>query len=540
MTGFWLLLRARWRRDAVQLTIWIVGALLLAVSAVVGVRGTFPTETDRATLLATALANPVVLLFRGLPSGTDEGAFTAFLILPFVALLAALMSTFLAVRHTRGDEDAGRAELIAATRAGRGVPLVATVVHGILANVALGALVTLAYLAIGFAAAGSVLMGLASTLTGLAFFGVGLVAAQVAASARTANTIAVWAVLLSYLACGLGNALGTPSADLQRMTSAPLAWVSPFGWAENTRPYDSDAAGTLAPFAGVIVVALVLAFVLSGGRDLGGSLLPARRGRAVASPALSGPVGLVWREARGSILGWAVGGAIVGVMSTRLAAAISDVGDTIPSVQALLQALASQGSLAQGAIEVFFTLAGVLAACAGIQTVLRARQDEAAGLAEPVRATGVGPVRWMGAYLVVAVVATLVCLGAAAAGATVGQLATDASQTDLIRDAVVAAAGQAVAAVALVVVAALVVVVAPRLSLPVGWALVGVATVVGLFGPLLGLPDAAVDASPFAAAPRIDGDALDPRGGAWLVVAVAAAVALLVLAARRRELAPER
>ncbi|MGU7700631.1 hypothetical protein ACV2X9_25565, partial [Escherichia coli] len=95
---------------------------------------------------------------------------------------------------------------------------------------------------------------------------------------------------------------------------------------------------------------------------------------------------------------------------------------------------------------------------------------------------------------VVAVVAVVACLAAATAGAALGQLATDASQTDLIRDAAVAAAGQAVAALTLVVVAALVVVVAPRLSLPVGWALVGVATVVGLFGPLLGLSDAAVDA----------------------------------------------
>ncbi|MFF8188314.1 ABC transporter permease [Microbacterium sp. NPDC016588] len=540
MSGFGPVLRARWRRDAVQLTIWIAGALLLAASAVTGVRGTFPTETDRATLLATAVANPVVLLFRGLPSGTDEAAFTAFLILPFVALLAALMSTFLAVRHTRGDEDSGRAELIAATPAARTVPLAATVVHGILANVVLGALVTLTYVAIRFPPTGSVLMGAASALTGIAFLGVGLVAAQLAASARTANAIGVWAVLLTYLACGLGNALGTPSADLRRMTSAPLAWVSPFGWAENTRPYDSDAAGTLVPFAGLIVVTLVLAFVLSGARDVGGSLLPARRGRAVASVTLSGPIGLVWREARGSLLGWAVGGAIVGVMSTRLATAISQIGDTIPSVQALLQSLASQGSLAQGAIEVFFTLAGVLAACAGIQTVLRARQDEAAGLAEPVRAAGVGPVRWVGAYLVVAVGAVLACLVAATAGATVGQLATDAAKTDLIRDAAVAAAGQAVAAVTLVVIATLVVVIAPRAATPVGWALVGVATVVGLFGPLLGLSDAAVHVSPFAAAPRIDGDALDLRGGVWLVVAVVAAAVLAGVAARRRELAPER
>ena len=92
----------------------------------------------------------------------------------------------------------------------------------------------------------------------------------------------------------------------------------------------------------------------------------------------------------------------------------------------------------------------------------------------------------------------------------------------------------------LVVIATLVVVIAPRAATPVGWALVGVATVVGLFGPLLGLSDAAVHVSPFAAAPRIDGDALDLRGGVWLVVAVVAAAVLAGVAARRRELAPER
>ncbi|MCT2084536.1 polyketide antibiotic transporter [Microbacterium enclense] len=540
MSRFWPLLSARWRRDVLQLTIWIAGAVLLAVSAVVGVRGAFPSETDRATLLATAVANPVVLLFRGLPSGTDEAAFAAFVILPFIALLAALMSTFLAVRHTRGDEDAGRAELIAATPAGRDIPLVATVTHGILANGVLGTLVTLVCLAVGFAGPGSGLMGLASALTGIAFLGLGLVAAQLAASARTANAIGVWAVLLSYLACGLGNALGTPSADLRRMTSAPLAWLSPFGWAENTRPYDSDAAGTLAPFAAAIVIALLLAFALSRARDLGDAFLPSRPGHATASAALSGPIGLVWREARGSLLGWTVGGAIVGVMSTRLASAISDVGDSIPSVQALLRSLASQGSLAQGAIEVFFTLAGVLAACAGIQTVLRARQDEVAGLAEPVRAAGVGPIRWVGAYLMVAVVAVLACLAAAAAGAAVGQLATDASQTDLILHAAVAAVGQAVAALTLVIGATIVVVIRPRLSLPAGWALVGIATVVGLFGPLFGFADTAVDVSPFASAPRLDGEAFDLRGGGWLLTVTVAGLAIALTAARRRELAPER
>ena len=45
----------------------------------------YGTQQDRQALLATAIANPVILLFRGLPSGADEGAFIAFLIFPFLA-----------------------------------------------------------------------------------------------------------------------------------------------------------------------------------------------------------------------------------------------------------------------------------------------------------------------------------------------------------------------------------------------------------------------------------------------------------------------
>ncbi|WP_314455857.1 polyketide antibiotic transporter, partial [uncultured Microbacterium sp.] len=397
MNGLGPLLRVRLRRDAVQLTIWILGTVALGAATVAGVRGQFAAATDREALLATAIANPVILLFRGLPSGSDEGAFASFLIAPFLALLAALMSTFLAVRHTRGDEEAGRAELVAATPAGRSAALTATIAHGILANIVLAALVALTFVGLGFAPAGSALLGASAGLTGVAFLCVALVAAEIARTARAANGIGVWTVLLSYLACGAGNALGTPSDDLQRMQSAPLAWASPFGWAENVRAFDADDPRPLLLSGALAVASAGIAAVLHRSRDLGASLLPAPRGPATAGRLLSGPVGLAWRESRGAVTGWIVAGLLVGLLSTRLSAVISQIGDSIPSVQALLQSLAAQGSLAQGAVEVFFTLAGILAACAGVQAVVRLRQDEAAGLAEPVRAAGVSRVRWLGA-----------------------------------------------------------------------------------------------------------------------------------------------
>lgn len=540
MSGIGLLLRLRLRRDAVQLSIWILGTVALAGATVAGVRTQFPAPTDREALLATAIANPVILLFRGLPSGSNEGAFTAFLSAPFLALLAALMSTFLAVRHTRADEEAGRAELIAATPAGRTAPLVATLMHGILANLVLSALVALCFIGLGFAVRGSILLGASAGLTGVAFSSVALVASELARTPRGANTLSVWAVLLGYLACGLGNALGTPSDDLQRMRSAPLAWFSPFGWAENVRAFDADDARPLLLSAALIVVAAATAVLMHRARDVGASLLPAPRGPAVAGRTLSGPIGLAWREGRGAVLGWIAAGAIVGVLPTRLSAVISQIGDTIPSVQALLQTLAAQGSLAQGAVEVFFTLAGIIACCGGVQAVVRLRQDEAAGLAEPVLAASVGRVRWLGAALCVATAAVVGTLGAALVGAAVGVATTGGGDASLIGAAAVSAGGQALAAGVVTLGTALAVVVAPRAAVAVGWGLVGLAAVVGLFGTLLGLPDALVKLSPLASVPVMAGDAVDPRSGWGWAIAAAILLAATILGVQRRALVSDR
>lgn len=227
MSAFGVLLRQRLRRDRLQLTLWIVGTALMAFAGYAGVSQSYATLADRQNILAAALANPVILMFRGLPSGTSEGAFLAFEVLPWLALLAALMSTFLAVRHTRGDEEAGRAELVWATPAGRRLPTIATIVHGILANVVLAALTTLALIPTGLPAGGSLLTGAAAASCGIAFLGIGLLAAQFMRTSRGANSLTVWVLVATFLIRGIGNAAGTPSDDLTSMTSAWPAWLSP-------------------------------------------------------------------------------------------------------------------------------------------------------------------------------------------------------------------------------------------------------------------------------------------------------------------------
>ena len=537
MSGLGALLRLRLRRDAVQLTIWTAAMALLTYGSSVGVTENFGTLEERSSLLALAVANPVILLFRGLPSGTDEGAFIVFLVLPFLAMLAALMASFLAVRHTRAEEETGRAELAAATPAGRFVPFVATLVHGALACAVLGIAAAVALIASGLSVTGSLFTGAAVALTGLVFLSVGLFAAQLFFSARAANSLTVMLLVGTFILGGVGNALGTPDDTLTRMESSPLAWVSPFVWAENSRPFADDNTGPLLLALAVSVVLVGGAVALQAARDVGSGVLAARPARAEASALLSGPVGLVWRLSAGSLVAWAVGAAAVGALSTSLASVVEEVASDNPAVQAILQRLAAEGSMDQGLIVTFFVMVGVLAACFGVQTVQRARQEETHGTAEPTLGTPVNRARWLGAFLVVAITGIVLIIGAAVATAAIALTATG-GDSSLIADAVVVGAGQGLAAAVFTAVTAIVFTLAPRLTIGLGWSVVLVAACLALFGAIFGIDDDIVALSPFAAVPVPHGDGVDANGVVWLVAAALIGAAASLTLMRRRELAP--
>ena len=77
-----------------------------------------------------------------------------------------------------------------------------------------------------------------------------------------------------------------------------------------------------------------------------------------------------------------------------------------------------------------------------------------------------------------------------------------------------------------------------RLTIVLGWTLVLVATTLGLFGPLFGMPDWLTNLSPVAVAPKVEGDDVDLAGLWWLLLATTTGIALALGLMRRRELAP--
>ena len=269
----------------------------------------------------------------------------------------------------------------------------------------------------------------------------------------------------------------------------------------------------------------------------GRASFPSGSGAQRRDRCLSTPTGLVWRLTWGAILGWTIGGLLTGMLSTSLASVVDQVSGDNPAIVDILEKIGgSNGSLQQATVSVFFLMLGIFAACAAVQIVIRARQEEAHGTAEPVLSAAVGRVRWLVDYLVVAFVAMVLVVVAGVVGATLGLASVDGG-SELVETIVVTAAGQLVAASVFLVLTALVFVLAPRATIAVGWTLIAVGAIFGLFGPLFGFPDWMASLSPLEAAPKVTTDGVQLNGLWWLIAVVVVGGAGAITLMRRRELA---
>jgi ABC-2 type transport system permease protein len=538
VAGTGQLIRLAVRRDRVPLPIWIVGSAVVLAAGAAAVAKEFPTEAGRAEALRGAGDSAAVLLMRGVPVGTGLGALVNFRNFAFMLVLAALMSTFAVVRHTRQNEESGRTELIGAGGVGRHAGLTAALAVTIGADVVLGAVLTGTLLAAGLPAGGALAFGAACAATGMAFAGLTAVAAQLFQSSRATNATAAAAVGVAFLIRGVGDALGERAPDGIQVTSSWLTWLSPIGWGEQVRPYGEQRWWVLVLPVALLAACVLGAFALADRRDLGAGLIPDRPGPAVAARTLSSPLGLAWRLNRGMTLGWLIGSAAFGVGIGSLGGVVRTGLGGNQGVADLMGQLAGTG--AGDLVDAYFAgmmnVFGALAAGFVVQALLRLRSEEAGGTAEPVLATAVSRVRWVAAHLTCAAGGAAAMLLLAGAGAGIA----DAAGGGDVGVGTLTAAGLAQLPAALTVAGFVVLAFGglPRLVVALAWAGLAVSLACGLLGDVFGLPQPVRDLSPFSHVPAIP--AADPTLTpilALLVVAAALAATGTALF-RRRDLAP--
>ena len=288
-TGTARLVRLALRRDRITLPAWILGmaAFLAATTAMFA-----DSYTKHPQLLVPdtqiVVENPGMRVL-GLVTGPTIGGYTLHRDALTLAVLAALMSIFAVVRHTRQSEELGREEMLGAGVVGRYASLGAAVIVALAANVVLAGLLGLGMIVSGQPVTGSLVAGMSIALVGVAFTGVAAVTSQLASTTRGATGLAGAVLGASFLLAALGNMLGTVDSAALRVTSAWPAWLSPIGWGQQMRPF----ADNLWWPAGLSLLALGLlcwaAVLLVGRRDVGRGMWPERRGAAHARLGLLSP-----------------------------------------------------------------------------------------------------------------------------------------------------------------------------------------------------------------------------------------------------------
>ncbi|WP_167047862.1 polyketide antibiotic transporter [Salinibacterium sp. ZJ454] len=537
MRAFGHLLAAQARRDRWLLPIWILGIGLLGGAIGTAISGQFADVAERASIAALASANPAFLFLRGLPDGLSIGALAFFQSFSFIGVLAGFMSTFLVVRHTRADEELGRAELVGSTPIRRSTALAATIALGVIANLLLIVVVAVGYIVGGLPAGGSITAALAVGSVGLFFVGATAVVVQFLPSGRASNGVAAALVGAAYLIRGIGDALGTPNAQLTRVTPSGLSWLSPIGWGQATRPFSEPTLAPLVLSSAGFGLLAIAALTLRSRRDLGASLVPERRGRPGARLGGRSVLGLAWRLQRSTLLGWCIGVAVLGSIAGGLGPVVAEAVEGNPSLSNLIANLVP-GTTAD-VVHIFTSallgIGGVLAGAAGVQAVLRLRAEEAEGRAELLLATPVSRPRWVGATLVVAtgsVLAVCTVIG------TVTGIAIANSSGDVAAVARFSGAALAHTPAALVFVAitALVFAIVPRLTIPLGWGLLVIGLVLGQFGALLQLPEWLQNISPFHHSSALPVEDLNVAAASVLLATAVLGAALAMVLIRRRDL----
>ncbi len=530
------LLRLAARRDRILLPVWVLSLGVVLLASVASIVGLYGTETERVQYAVAVAPSVVARAFEGPIFGTSLGAILMTETFGMLAVLVAIMSLQAVVRHTRLEEETGRAELVGSAVVGRHAPLTAAMLLTFAANLVVGALAVLILLAYDLPVAGSLLAGLLLMSVGWSFAGVAAITAQVSASARGANGLAGAVVGVAYFLRAVGDGLGEVAASRVEVISAWPSWLSPIGWGQQGRAFAGERWWVLALFAALVVVTVAVAFAMTRHRDSGVGMRPVRAGPASASAALRSPLGLAWRLQHGSVLWWSVGLAI----AAAVFGAIGEEVDAFLETSDELAELFAQLGGSEVLVDLFIVfLMGLLAVAVGafaVQGVLRLRSEELTGRVEPLLSTAVARTRWMASHLTVVALGSIgMLLAVGLAGGTAYGLVTG-EWGGRFGDWVLAAmlGVPAVWALAALVVAA--VGLLPRWAVAIGWSALGISLVMGQLGALFDLPQWVLNISPFTHVPAFPAEELEWLPPVLLLVVAAGLTTIGLVALRRRDL----
>ncbi|GKT03627.1 ABC transporter permease [Furfurilactobacillus entadae] len=525
------LLRINLRRDRWKILVWVLVLVSLFASIAAKFSDLYGSTTAIDQITNTLNTPAMRALFGCLPSGpyTSADVFAGEMTV-FMAIFGVIMNFNLAVNLTRGDEERGLTELLAARGVGPYAPLAAAISELLVVNLGLGLLysVGLQFANLtGTNSNGNFVLGIGLGLNGLLFGLLAILCAQLAASSRAATG-------LSYGLFGI-----TYMMRLVTDVSHPAyTWLSPFGWVEKFSTY---RANNWWPAALIVITSIILilgAIGLRAHRDLNAGIIASRPGPARASALLSGPLGLFWRLERNLICAWLIGLIIFGAMYGSVFNTVANVLQSNPLTAKLLSdpqtATAATTSVLKAFIAVLMIVFTTVSAIPGLQILYRLTTDEHRGTLETVFARPIARWRLNITLLGLGVLTSLAALIASVSGLAIAAntVLTHPLSTTIFYHAILA---NIPPLLIMIGIGAILVGWWPRWT-PVIWGYLGLAFGIGYFGRLFNLAHWVPKLTPFGYIGNVPSVAIDWPTFWWQL---AIAVALMVvgwLGYQRRDL----
>lgn len=400
-------------RRAIRSALACGGAFALyVVASISGYLSTYKTVASRQQLARALAPNVGLRALIGPARHLDTAAgFASWRCLGVLSLVGAAWGLLAATRLLRGEEDAGRWELLLSGRTTR-LRAAAQAMVGLGGGWALLFVLTaLATVVDGrqpkpaLSVSSSVFFAASVTAAAAIFLAVGALTSQLAATRRQAASLA-------------GGVLGV--AFVLRMVADSgsglrwIAWLSPLGWVEELRPLTGSRPVLLVPIIALVSCSFGLAVWLAGARDLGASVFPDSSSARPRLRLLSSPAALAVRLVRAVAVGWiaalSLGGLLFGVVAQSAANATAGSA----TVQRALNRLGGRQGGAAAYLGITFLLVATLVGLIACGQVVATREEEAEGRLDNLLVRPSGRSTWLAGRLGVAL--CVLVLGGVAAG----------------------------------------------------------------------------------------------------------------------------
>lgn len=301
----------------------------------------YPTVASRRKLEAEFGSSPGISALVGpAHSLTTVGGYTVWKCLTALAIGGAVWGLLLATKLVRGEEEAGRSELLLSGPTTRRRFTIQRVLGLAAGPLALFVTTSLLVLAAGhssklrFGVGASLYFAVAAVGGAVMFLAVGALASQLVATRRQAASYCA-----AFLAAGYAIRMVADAGTGLTW----LRWLSPLGWIEQLRPFARPDPVALVPIVAIVGCSFGAAIWLGGRRDLGGSLLPDHSSAKARLGLLGGPVALELRLQRGVLVSWALAICAYGLLLGGIAKSAGQAIVSSPTLRAVFARLGVTG-----------------------------------------------------------------------------------------------------------------------------------------------------------------------------------------------------